>query len=307
MTDMPEATNTSDVHTATRNLSASGGPARQRLALAALRRFARNRGALGGAILMGIILLGAVIGPRLTTTSPLAFSAATLVPPSLSHVMGTDQYGRDILVRVLYGGQNTLLTSLIAVAIGMAIGVSLGLLAGYAGRWIDALLMFAMDVMLAFPGLILILTVVTILGAGTVNVQIAIGISLIPVYVRLVRGVVFSTKEQTFVEAARALGCSPVRVVGRYLLPNLLTPILVLSTTALGWAIVAGAGVSYLGLSVQLPAPDWGLDLSQATNYLSVAWWMAFPGLLITLSVLSVNLIGDGLQAALDPKLRFRA
>jgi ABC-type dipeptide/oligopeptide/nickel transport system permease subunit len=271
-----------------------------------LRLFSRNVGALIGGVFMLILLITAVLSPLLITSDPNAFGLNALSGISLAHPMGTDQYGRDILIRIVVGGRSTLFTSLIAVAIGGIIGSLIGMIAGYATGWVDGILGLVTDIMLALPGLILILMVVAILGPGPVNVQIAVGISLIPVYSRLVRATVLELRTLPYVEAARALGCSPLRIMGQHLLPNLIMPLLVLSSTAIGWAIASGAAVNYLGLGVQLPNADWGLDLAQSVNYLAVAWWVMFPGLMIMLSILAVNLIGDGMQLAFDPKLRQR-
>jgi peptide/nickel transport system permease protein len=276
------------------------------LGLTQLRLYARNPGALISAVYMVAMLLLVLIGPMVVTTNPTTFGTTPMASLSLAHPMGTDQYGRDIWIRVIFGGRSTLFASLIAVAIGAVIGSAAGMVAGYLGGWVDGVLTLITDILLAFPGLILVLMGVTILGSGPTSVQIAVGISLIPVYIRLVRATVLELRGRPFVEAARALGCSPLRVLLQHLTPNLLMPLLVLSTSAIGWAIATGAAVNYLGLGVQLPNPDWGLDLSQAITYVTVAWWMMFPGIMIMLTILAVNLIGDGMQTSLDPKLRYR-
>ncbi len=268
--------------------------------------FARNPGALISALFMIALFVVVVIGPIVITTNPTTFGATPMATPSLTHPMGTDQYGRDIWVRIVFGGRSTVFTSLIAVAIGGISGSLAGLIAGYVGGWLDALFVLLTDILLSFPGLILVLMGVSILGSGPISVQIAVGISLIPVYIRLVRATVLEVRSRPFVEAARGLGCSGWRIILHHLLPNLLMPLLVLSSSAIGWAIATGAGVNYLGLGVQLPNADWGLDLSQAVNYVTVAWWMMFPGIMIMVTILAVNLIGDGMQTSLDPKLRYR-
>jgi peptide/nickel transport system permease protein len=279
---------------------------RLRLRLLQLRIYARNPGALISGIFLVAVLIVVVVGPMVITTNPNTFGLKTVAPPSWAHPLGTDEYGRDVLIRTIFGGRSTLFASLIAIAIGGLIGSIVGMIAGYLGQWVDRVLTLLTDIMLAFPGLVLILMVVSILGAGPTSVQVAVGISMIPIYIRLVRAGVWELKNQQFFEAARALGCPAHLIILRHLLPNLFMPLLVLTTSALGWAIAAGAGVNYLGLGVQLPNPDWGLDLAQALNYVIVAWWMISPGIMIMLVILAINLVGDGMQTSLDPKLRYR-
>jgi peptide/nickel transport system permease protein len=279
---------------------------RPRFRLMRLRVFARNPGAVVSAVFLVAVLLLVIIGPLVINTDPSAFGTAIFAPPGLAHPMGTDEYGRDVWIRVIFGGRSSIFASLIAVAIGGGIGSILGMIAGYARARTDAVLMWLSDIMLAFPSLVLSLMVVSILGSGPVSVQVAVGISLIPIFIRVVRSTVLELINQPFVEAARALGCSPGDILVRQLLPNLFMPLLVVSTSAIGWAIATGAAVNYLGLGTQVPNPDWGLDLSLAVSYVTVDWWMMFPGIMIMLVILAVNLIGDGMQTSLDPKLRYR-
>jgi peptide/nickel transport system permease protein len=279
---------------------------RPRLRLVRLRLFARNPGAVISTVFLLAVLLLVIIGPMVINTDPTAFGTALLAPPSLAHPMGTDEYGRDVWIRVIFGGRSSIFVSLIAVAIGGGIGSLLGMIAGYTQGRSDAFLMWLSDILLAFPSLVLSLMVVSILGSGPVSVQVAVGISLIPIFIRVVRSTVLELINQPFVEAARALGCSPGAILARHLFPNLYMPLLVVSTSAIGWAIATGAAVNYLGLGVQVPNPDWGLDLSLAVSYVTVDWWMMFPGIMIMLVILAVNLIGDGMQTSLDPKLRYR-
>lgn len=279
---------------------------RSRPGLTTLRLFARNPGALASSIFLLAVLLLVVIGPMVIATDPTAFGTSYLKPPSLAHPMGTDEYGRDVWIRVIFGGRSSLFTSLIAVAIGGGIGSLVGMIAGYAGGWIDAVLLLLSDILLAFPSLVLSLIGVTIFGSGPIGVQVSVGVSLIPIFIRIVRSTVLELVNRPFVEAARALGCGHRQILVYHLFPNLFMPLLVVATSAIGWAIATGAAVNYLGLGVQVPNPDWGLDLSLAISYVIVDWWMIFPGIMIMLVILAVNLIGDGMQTSLDPKLRYR-
>ena len=221
------------------------------------------------------------------------------------HPFGTDQYGRDILSRAIVGARLSLLTGLGAVAIALAAGVVVGLACGVVGGWTDLLVMRVIDIMMAFPGILLALVVVAVLGQGTVNVMLAVGVSLVPTFVRLVRGDVLAVRENAYVEAARALGCWPTRVALRHVLPNVVAPIIVLSTVAVAWSIIIGASLSFLGLGPRPPIPEWGIDLSNGRNYLLRAWWISsVPGFCIMLTVVAVNLVGDALRDELDPRLR---
>ena len=273
---------------------------------AALERFAVNRAAVASAVALLIIIVIAIIGPAIAPYDPVKVAAGPrLVPPGRQFLMGTDQFGRDIFSRVLYGTRLTMQASLIAVVIAAGIGIPLGLTAGYSGRHVDNVISRFIDILLAFPGILLALIVVAILGVGLSRVQIAVGISLIPGYARMVRGSVLSAKENLYVEAARSTGCSGLRIAIRHILPNIFIPLLVLSTTAIGWAILIATSINFIGLGVQPPTPEWGADLGAARSYLRVAWSPGtFPGLAIVVSILSVNLFGDGLQNALDPRLK---
>ena len=272
----------------------------------AFERFADNPAALISAVVLLLLIVIAFIGPAIAPYDPIKIGTGSrLHPPSREFWFGTDQFGRDIFSRVLYGTRLTLQASLIAVVVAAGIGIPLGLIAGYAGKWIDSLISRLVDILLSFPGILLALVVVAILGTGLGMVQIAVGISLIPTYARLVRGSVLSAKENLYVEAARSGGCSPLRIALRHILPNIIVPLLVLSTTAIGWAIIIATSINFIGLGVHPPTPEWGADLGAARSYLGVAWWPGtFPGLAIVISILAVNLIGDGLQNALDPRLR---
>jgi peptide/nickel transport system permease protein len=271
-------------------------------------RFTKNRAALVSAFVLVVMIIIAFFGPSIAPYDPVKIGTGSrLAPPSREFLFGTDQFGRDVFSRVLYGTRLTLQASVLAVVVAAGIGIPLGLIAGYAGKWPDNIISRFIDILLAFPGILLALVVVAILGTGLAKVQIAVGVSLIPAYARLVRGSVLSAKENVYVEAARAAGCSTFRIAARHILPNIFIPLLVLSTTALGWAIIIATSINFIGLGVQPPTPEWGADLGAARSYLGVAWWPGtFPGLAILITILSINLIGDGLQNALDPRLKTR-
>jgi peptide/nickel transport system permease protein len=266
----------------------------------------RRKAALLG--LSGLALIGAVavLAPWLTPYDPIKVNPTeALTGPGLAHPLGTDQYGRDILSRVMMGARLSLLTGLGAVAIALGAGLVLGLLTGVGGGWTDLLFMRLIDIMLAFPSILMALVVVAVLGQGTANVMVAVGVSLVPTFVRLVRGDVLTVKENVYVEAARALGCGTGRLALRHVLPNVVAPVIVLSTVAIAWSIILGASLSFLGLGPRPPTPEWGIDLSNGRSYLLRAWWISsVPGFCIMLTVVAVNLVGDALRDELDPRLR---
>lgn len=266
----------------------------------------RRKAALTGAAILGIIGVAALGAPALAPYDPIRVKPAeALSPPTLRHPFGTDQYGRDILSRAIIGSRLSLLTGLGAVGVALTAGVILGLACGVIGGWTDLLLMRLIDIMMAFPSILLALVVVALLGQGTVNVMLAVGLSLVPAFVRLVRGDALSVRENVYVEAARALGCWPTRLAVRHVLPNIVAPIIVLSTVAIAWSIILGASLSFLGLGPRPPIPEWGIDLSNGRSYLLRAWWIsAVPGFCIMLTVVAVNLVGDALRDELDPRLR---
>ena len=271
-----------------------------------LRRLARHGAAvLGAAVLLAVAVI-ALAGPALNRRDPLKMNPVdALLPPSAAHPFGTDQYGRDVLSRVIAGARLSLATGLGAVVIALAGGLALGLVSGAAGGWVDLLVMRIVDVMMAFPSVLLALVVVAILGQGSTNVMVAVGVSLIPTFVRLIRGNVLVVREQPYVEAARALGCEPARVTLRHILPNIVAPVIVLATIAVAWSIIIGASLSVLGLGPRPPFPEWGVDLSNGRSYLLRGWWISGgPGLAIMTTVVAVNLVGDSLRDVLDPRLR---
>lgn len=271
----------------------------------ALWRLRRHRGAVLGAVILAGLAGVAVLAPWLSPVDPIKTAPRdALQGPGAVHVLGTDQYGRDVLSRVLHGARISLVVGLVSVSIALALGVPVGLAAGYYAGRLDVLLMRVMDVMLAFPGVLLALAIVSVLTPSLANLMIAVGLAAVPTYARLVRGSVLSAKENLYVEAARAVGCRDVLVVGRYILPNVVAPVIVTATLGMGTAILSAAALSFLGLGSQPPQPEWGRMLSEGRDYLREAWWIStFPGVGIMLTVLAMNLLGDGLRDVLDPRL----
>lgn len=271
-----------------------------------LRRFAQSRSAILGGLLIAALLTAVILAPVLSPHDPLDQSfPRQLKPPSWGYLLGTDEFGRDILSRIIFGARIALGIGTLAVGIAVALGVPLGLVAGYFGGVLDTAIMRTMDVLLAFPYLLLALIVVTLLGFGLTNVMIAVGLVYVPQYSRIVRSVTLSVRERLFVEAAHAMGGSNLRIILRHVLPNCLAPIIVQTTLSLGWAIVNAAGLSFLGLGAQPPTPEWGAMLSSGREYMRNAPWITtFPGLAILFTALGFNLLGDGLRDALDPRLK---
>ena len=270
----------------------------------AARRFRRNPGAwVGLVIVLGLVVLAA-FAPFVADRSPDQQNLRVrLQPPSFEHPFGTDEFGRSVFARVAYGTRVSLLTGVVPVALALMVGSAIGLLAGYFRGRLDGLLMRAMDVLLAFPSLLLALAVVGTLGPGLVNAVIAIAVVDVPQYARLVRSVVLGAREEEYVQAARALGAGDGRVMLSHVLPSAVGPIVVQATLGVGFAILAIAGLSFLGLGVQPPTSDWGEMLARGRRFLPDATWlMIFPGLAVSLTVLGFNLLGDGLRDALDPR-----
>ncbi len=270
------------------------------------RRLLRNRGAIVGLSLLVVLLLLAILADLVAPYQPNAISPGNeLQAPSGNHSFGTDQFGRDILSRIIHGTRLSFQVGFIAVGIALVCGVTLGLLSGYYGRWVDALAMMWIDIMLAFPGILLALAIVAVLGPSLLNLMIAVGISAVPSYTRLVRGAVLATKQQQYVEAARVIGVGDAGIMFKHILPNVLAPVIVLATLGIGGAILTGASLSFLGLGAKPPTPEWGAMLSTGRNYLTIAPWITlFPGLAIMITILSINMLGDGLRDALDPRLK---
>ena len=261
---------------------------------------------VAGALLMTLLVTVVLLAPVLTPYDPVKISPRDrLQPPSAEHPFGTDHFGRDVMSRVLHGGALSLPMGVVPVAMAAVAGVLLGLAAGYYRGWVDLVLMRIVDVWIAFPAILLAMAVVTILGTGLTNIMIALGIAWIPYYARMVRGSVLEARERVYVDAARALGSANRRIVLRHLLPNVLTPVLVMASMGIANAILAGAALNFLGLGAQAPAPEWGAILADGRQFIRQAWWLGvFPGTAIALTVLAANLLGDGLRDALDPKLK---
>ena len=272
----------------------------------ALRRLFKRKGAVVGLVVIALFLLLAMFAPLIVPYDPIATSWSLVrKPPTLQHWFGTDDLGRDILARVVYGARASLMAGAISVSIALSIGVPLGLLSGYRGGFIDALISRITDAMLACPFLILAIALAAFLGPSLGNAMIAIGISATPIFVRLTRGQVMSVKVEDYVEAARAMGNPRWRIALFHILPNIMPALLVQATLSIAAAIIAEAALSFLGLGQQPPSPSWGSMLNAAQRFLTNAPWMAiWPGLAIFLVVLSFNLVGDGLRDALDPRER---
>jgi ABC-type dipeptide/oligopeptide/nickel transport system permease subunit len=275
-------------------------------AVPALRRFLAHRGAVAGGVLLLVIGLGAALAPRLAPYDPIAQDQrASLQTPGRPHPLGTDVFGRDILSRVIWGGRASLRVGLLAVAVGAGLGTLLGLVAGYYEGWAGSIVLRLTDVLLALPGILLALTIVAATGPSLENVIVAVGISSAPAYIRVVNGSVLDVKTRAFIEAVRASGAVDLRVITRHVLPNILAPVIVLTTVGLGNALLVAATLSFLGLGAQPPSPEWGAMLSQGREFIFGYWWIAtFPGLAILLAVIGANLLGEGLRDLLDPRLR---
>jgi peptide/nickel transport system permease protein len=269
------------------------------------RRLRRHRLAMAGLIFLGLLILSAISADLISPYKPLDQAMTVrLKPPSPAHWLGTDDFGRDILSRILYGSRVSLQIGFVAVGIAGTIGVLLGLLSGYFGGWVDSLVMRCMDVLLAFPAVLLAVVIMALLGPSTTNVMIAIGIAYIPLFARVVRSSVLTIKPNEYVQAARAAGASEVRMLAFHVAPGTVGPTIVQISLALAYAILAEAALSFLGLGTQPPTPTWGSMLSFGREFIREApWFTLFPGFAIFITVLSLNLVGDGLSDALDPRL----
>ncbi|MBB5413775.1 MULTISPECIES: ABC transporter permease [unclassified Paraburkholderia] len=269
-----------------------------------LVKFMRNRAAVFGAALVLLIVFMAVFAPWLSHYDPVQASFMTVrQAPSAAHWFGTDELGRDVLSRLLWGARASLLAGVVSVCIAVVIGVPLGLLAGYFGKLVDGVISRIADALLSIPFLILAIAFAAFLGPSLTNAMAAIGISAMPRFVRLTRGQAITVKAEEYVEGARAIGLGHARIIVRYILPNVLPPIIVQTSLTIATAIIAEASLSFLGLGQLPPAPSWGSMLNTAKDFVSQAPWMSiFPGIAIFLAVLGFNLLGDGLRDALDPR-----
>jgi peptide/nickel transport system permease protein len=278
----------------------------------AWRRLLRNPGAIAGFVFVALFVTAAVLAPVIAPHGPLEQAKAGVLdtqPPSREHWFGLDELGRDEFSRVVYGARFSLLIGVVSVAVGLSIGMILGATAGYLGGFVDSVIMRLMDVMLSVPGLLLAIGIVAALGQGLWQIMVAVGVTNIPIFARLLRGSVLAQREAEFVVAARSVGVRKRTILMSHILPNAISPVIVQATLALATAIIDVAGLGFLGLGPQDPAtPEWGTMLAGADRYLQSAPYLALiPGAAIVISVLGFNLIGDGLREALDPKLRGRA
>ncbi|MBT0662861.1 ABC transporter permease [Geobacter pelophilus] len=269
------------------------------------QRLKRNRFAMTGGAVVLLLFILSLLAPWLTPYHPDAIDAyRVLMPPSLDHWLGTDELGRDVLTRLLFGARISLKVGFVAVGIAVAVGTAIGLVAGYYGGWLDSLLMRLVDIMLCFPTFFLILAVIAMLEPSIWYIMIVIGLTGWMGVARLVRAEVLSLREREFVMAARGLGASDLRIIVRHILPNALSPVLVSATLGVAGAILTESALSFLGIGVQPPTPSWGNILTSGKDYIEFAWWLSlFPGLAILVTVLSYNLIGEGIRDALDPRL----
>jgi ABC-type dipeptide/oligopeptide/nickel transport system permease subunit len=280
----------------------------------AWRRLRRNPGAIVGFTLVSIFVVVALFAPLIAPFGPreqnLSLLQGSCCPgPSADHLFGVDALGRDLFSRVVYGARYSLLIGVVSVAVGLSIGTIIGAIAGFFGGWIDSVLMRAMDIMLSIPGLLLAIGIVAALGPGLVQIMIAVGVTQIPIFARLLRGSILGVRESDYVLAARSVGVKGRKILGAHILPNSLSPVIVQGTLALATAIIEVAGLGFLGLGPQDPStPEWGTMLTDTTRYLQTAPFLALiPGAAIVISVLGFNLIGDALRESLDPRFRGRA
>lgn len=286
----------------------STGSARMRSTRDALRRFLAIRSAAVGAGILLLLVLAAVFAPLIASYDVAAIAPMDAYqPPSREHWMGTDKFGRDVFSRVVFGARISLTVGLIAIAIGGTVGVLLGMSAGFFGGIVDEAIMRFLDVLLAFPGILLAMGIVSMLGPSVTNLMIAVGIGYIAGFARLMRGSVLAARKYDYVLAAEALGARSGPIMWKHILPNIAAPLIVYTTLSVAAAILTAAGLSFLGLGAKPPTPEWGIMLSDGRDTLNRAWWVSlFPGLAILVTTLSINFVGDGLRTALDPRLRGR-
>ncbi|MEH7399857.1 nickel transporter permease [Gottfriedia acidiceleris] len=270
------------------------------------KKFKKNKLALVGGYIVLFYILVAFLAPLISPKDPFAIDLMNkLQTPSLEHWMGTDDKGRDILSRIIYGSRLSISVGFVSVLFGAIFGITLGLIAGYYGKWVDTIIMRVVDVLLAFPGILLALAIISALGPSLINVMVAVGIFSIPTFARIVRGSTLSVRKLEYIDAIRALGATDSTIIFKHIFPNILSPIIVQATLKLATAILSAAGLSYLGLGAQPPSPEWGAMLSSGRDYLFTAPHIAlFPGIAISTLVLGFNIFGDGLRDALDPRMK---
>lgn len=271
-----------------------------------LKRFYKNKLGVLGAVLVLIVIFLAIFAPVISPYAPEEMNILyKRQAPQKDFIFGTDKFGRDIFSRIIYGSRVSLTVGIISVGIGVFFGIILGLYSGYTGNIFDSIIMWFMDMLMSFPSILLALVVITVLGSSLVNTMIAIGITYIPTFTRIVRGSVMEVRDQEFVEAARVVGAKDFKILFKHILPNVMAPIIVQATLALSGAILTEATLSFLGLGVQPPMPSWGSMLSDSRSYMELApWTVIFPSIAIMFSVLGFNILGDGLRDVLDPKLQ---
>lgn len=265
------------------------------------RRILRDRRAFAGAVFLAVLAAAAAFAPLLAPYDPNAMDYMMLEEPSPAHPLGVDDLGRDLLSRIVHGARVSLFVGLATVALALVLGVAMGVAAGYFGGWIDMLIMRYIDLQWAFPNILIAVYLVAVFGTGLLNVIVAISLAYLDDFARVARGMTLSVKEEQYVAAARAVGCSDRRIMVRHILPNITAPVIVLATVSVSNAILAEAVLSFLGLGVSADTPTWGLILSEARSFVTRAWWLGiFPGLAIMLTVLSINFLGDALRDVLD-------
>ena len=276
----------------------SGADRRRRRWLAQL---VADRKALVGLIVLSVLTVSAILAPLITPYDPNAMDYDMIGAPSLAHPLGTDDLGRDLLSRLIHGGQISIFVGFSTVAIALVAGVVLGVLAGYFGGWMDAVIMRYIDLQWAFPNFIIAVYLVAVFGTGLSNVIVAISLAFVDDFARIARSMVLTIREEQYIDAARTLGASHNRIMWRHILPNTMAPLIVQATVSVSYAILAEAGLSFLGLGVESSTPTWGLILADARSFISRAWWLGvFPGLFIMITVLSINFLGDALRDILD-------
>ena len=270
------------------------------------RRLGKNKLAMAGLIIVLVLILAAVCADFVAPYDPAAQDLSNMkAMPCAEHLLGTDQYGRDILSRIIYGGRVSLLVAILAILFGLVVGGALGISAGYFGGVYDGTVMRAMDIVMAIPGFLLAVCISAALGSGVFNTALAIGIGCVPGYARLLRALVLGIRDQEYIEAARVTGASPARIMFKQIVPNILSPVIVESTLRIGGCILMISSLSFIGLGVRPPTPEWGSMVSEGREFIRSFWPMAtFPGLAIMLTLFGFNLFGDGLRDALDPKLK---